>query len=148
LSGASIAVELAPAEAEAVAAQAQKLAAQMPSADGRARYEALSTAAANGVISDELVPSLESLLELVLRRRPLTEPVLSGVYARTPRGQELASASREVNSALRSLRGQALQTVHLSSAPGRYGLTIETERVRLSLVLDEAGPRVESAEIG
>ena len=148
MSGASIALELEPAEAEAVAAQARQLAAQMPSAEGRARYEALSEAAASGVVVDELVPSLESLLELVLRRRPLTEPVLGGVYARTPRGLELASASREVNAALRALRGQPLQTLHLTSGPGRYGLTIETERVRLSVVLDEAGPRVESAEMG
>jgi hypothetical protein len=120
----------------------------MPSAEGRARYEQLSQAALVGVVPDELVAALEALLEFALRKQPLTQPALSGIYARTPRGQELASASREVNAALRALRGQALQTVHLSSGPGRYGLTIETERVRLSLVLDEAGPRVESAEMG
>ena len=120
----------------------------MPSADARERYTHLQQAALGGGVPEALVPSLEALLELVLRRRPLTEPLLSGVYARTPRGKEFANASHDVNAALRALRGQALHTLHLTSGPGRYGLTIETERVRLSLVLDEAGPRVESAEMG
>jgi hypothetical protein len=99
-------------------------------------------------VPDELVPSLEALLDLLLQRRPLAQPVLTSVFQKTPRGQELASATREVNAALRSLRGQPLQHLHLTSGPRRYALTLETERVRLSLVLDDAGPRIESADVG
>jgi hypothetical protein len=120
----------------------------MPSAEGRARYEGLAGAAEAGVVPDELVPSLEALLDLALQKRPLAEPVLSGVFQRTPRGQELATATREVNAALRSLKGQSIQQMHLTAGPRRYAVTIETERVRLSMVLDEAGPRIESVEMG
>src|SRR5215472_15285270 len=42
--GASIALELAPAEQEVLAPEARALAAKMPSADGRARYERLAGA--------------------------------------------------------------------------------------------------------
>jgi hypothetical protein len=120
----------------------------MPSADGRARYEQLAQAAASGVVADDLVPALESLLDLALTQRPLAQPVLSGVFERTPRGQELAAATREVNAALRSLKGQRLEVMRVTTSPGRYGLIVETEQVRLSLVLDQAGPRVETAEMG
>jgi hypothetical protein len=120
----------------------------MPSADGRARYERLAAAAEEGTVPDALLPSLEALLELALQRRPLAEPVLSGLFARTPRGLELENAARAVNAALRSLRGQQLQQLHLTAGPRRYALTLETDHVRLSLVLDEAGPRIESAEVG
>jgi hypothetical protein len=120
----------------------------MPSAEGRARYEQLAHAAADGTIPDELVPSLEALLDLLLQRRPLAQPVLASVFGKTPRGQGLALATREVNAALRSLEGQPLRQLHLTSGPRRYALTLETERVRLSVVLDDAGPRIESAEVG
>lgn len=120
----------------------------MPSVEGRARYEQLAAAAASGIVADDLVPALESLLDLALTQRPLAQPVLSGVFERTPRGKELAAATREVNGALRSLKGQRLETMRLTAGPGRYSLTLETERVRLHLVLDQAGPRVETAEMG
>jgi hypothetical protein len=114
----------------------------------QARYVALAEAASAGVVPPELVPSVEALLDLVLQRgRPLAEPVLLGIFARTPRGQELASLTRDVNGALRTLKGQPLQVVRLSSTPGRYALTVETDRARLTLVLDSAGPRIESLEL-
>lgn len=120
----------------------------MPSPEGRARYESLAEAALSSVVPDELVPSLEALLDLALQKRPLAEPVLSGVFQRTPRGQALAAATREVNGALRSLKGQSVQQLRLTAGPRRYALTIETEHLRLSMVLDEAGPRIESVEMG
>jgi hypothetical protein len=132
-----------------LAAQARAFAGRVQDAGTRERYERLSQAAAEGVISVELVGSVEALLDLLLRTgRPLAEPVLSGIFARTPRGRELAEAAREVNAALRSLKGQPLEVLHLTAGPGRYTLTIETDRVRLSLVLDDAGPRIESVEAG
>ena len=92
--------------------------------------------------------SVEALLDLVLQRgRPLAEPVLLGIFGRTPRGQSLASATHDVNRALRSLKGQPLEAIRLSSTPGRYALTLETDRARLTLVMDQAGPRIESLEL-
>jgi hypothetical protein len=132
-----------------LAAQARLFAGRVQDPATRERYERLSQAAADGVVSAELVGSVEALLDLLLRTgRPLAEPVLSGIFARTPRGRELAEAAREVNAALRALKGQPLEVVHLTAGPGRYALTIQTDRVRLSLVLDDAGPRIESVETG
>ena len=116
--------------------------------EAQTRWLQLAGAAMTGVVPDELIPALQSLLDWALRDRPLAQPVLNGIYLRTPRGQEHATATREVNAALRTLRGQLLLTMHVSHLPGRYTLTVETERVRLTLVLDEAGARVESAEMG
>jgi hypothetical protein len=114
----------------------------------QARYVALAEAASAGAVPPELVPSVEALLDLVLQRgRPLAEPVLLGIFGRTPRGRELATATRDVNAALRALRGQPVQVVRLSSTPGRYALTLETDRARLTLVMDSSGPRIESLEV-
>jgi hypothetical protein len=130
-----------------LASHAQALAARL-SGEARARCHRLAASARDGTVPEDLLPTLQSLLDLALRERPLAQPVLSGIYARTARGEEMAKATRDVNAALRALRGQPLQSLHLTSGPGRYGLTIETDRVRLSLVLDDAGARVETAEMG
>jgi len=131
-----------------LAAEARAFAARVGDPATRARYEALAQAAEAGTVPPELVPSVEALLDLVLQRgRPLAEPVLLGIFGRTPRGRELSSATSDVNKALRALKGQPLEVVRLSASPGRYALVLETERARLSLVLDGAGPRIESLEV-
>jgi hypothetical protein len=131
-----------------LAAEARAFAARLSDPDTRGRYEALAAAALEGSVPAELLPSAEALLDLVLQRgRPLAEPVLLGIFGRTPRGRELAQATHDVNRALRSLAGQPLEVVRLSSSPGRYALVLETDRARLSLVLDAAGPRIESLEL-
>jgi len=131
-----------------LAAEARAFAARVSDAAVADRYRALASAAEAGSVPPELVPSVEALLDLVLQRgRALAEPVLLGIFGRTPRGQELAMLTTDVNRALRALKGQPLQVVRLSSAPGRYALTLETDQARLTLVLDGAGPRIESLEV-
>jgi hypothetical protein len=78
--------------------------------------------------------------------RPSNRAVLQAVYGRTPRGQQQNAASRAVNKALRTLRGQQLQDVRLSAGPSRHTLVLETDRCRLTLELDAAGARVASLE--
>jgi hypothetical protein len=124
-------------------------AARLTDAATQARYLALADAAVAGSVPSELVGSVEALLDLLLQRgRPLAEPVLLGIFNRTPRGLDLAATTRDVNAALRSMKGQALETLRLTATPGRYALAVETERVRLTLVMDGAGPRIESLETG
>ena len=131
-----------------LAAEARVFAARLADPSTRSRYESLAQAALDGSVPSELVPSVEALLDLVLQRgRPLAEPILLGIFGRTPRGQELSQATHDVNRALRSLKGQPLGVVRLSSSPGRYALVLETDHARLSLVLDNAGPRIESLEL-
>ncbi len=146
---ASAALELEPAECEVLAAEARAFAARVSDRATQQRYVALAEAADTGHVPPELVGSVEALLDLLLQRgRPLAEPVLLGIFGRTPRGRELAEATRDVNGALRGLYGQPLQTLRLTATPGRYALVVETDRVRLTLVVDGAGPRIESVETG
>lgn len=120
----------------------------MSSEDARSRYAALAEAAAAGVVPDELLPALEALLDLLLQKQPLSQQVLLGVFQRTPRGRALSHAAHDVNAALKVLQGQSLEQVRISATPGRYSLTLETGSARLTLVLDNAGPRIESIETG
>jgi hypothetical protein len=70
------------------------------------------------------------------------------VYAKTPRGRQQTVAAREVNKALRTLRGQTLADVRITASPSKHTLTVETDRVRLTVELDSAGARVASLETG
>ena len=115
----------------------------------RSRYERLASAAASGTVPDELVPALETMLELVFEKgRPSNPAILQAIFAKTQRGQQQSSAAREVNQALRALRGQTLQELRLSAGPSRHTLVVETDRCRLTLELDSAGARVASLETG
>jgi hypothetical protein len=144
--------ELDAAEREVVARAASAFARSLPNSE---QYARVADAAAEGSIPAELLFSLQMMLELLLQPEraareggPAAEQVLLGVYRRTPRGASLAAAAHEVNQALRTLRGQALTSLRVESRPGRHSLTIETDRCRLVLRLDSAGPRVESLEVG
>jgi len=97
----------------------------------------------------ELVPALEAMLELVFEKgRPSNRAVLQAVFAKTPLGRQQSSAAREVNQALRTLRGHTLQEVRLSASPSRHTLVVETDRCRVTLEFDKAGARVASLEAG
>jgi hypothetical protein len=115
----------------------------------QARYERLASAAASGAVPDDLLPALETMLELLFEKgRPSNRAVLQALFARTPAGRQQSAAVREVNQALRTLRGQTLQDVRLSAGPSRHTLVVETDRCRLTLELDRAGARVASLEAG
>ena len=138
---------LADAEREVLSSRVRAFADALSDPAARARYEHLAEAASTGSIPVDQTPTLELMLELLLQKAPTdSEPVLLGVFQRTPRGQALASSAREVNAALRTLRGQRLEHLRLSASPGRHRLVLETDRVRITLVLDNAGARVESVE--
>jgi len=142
-------LRLEPAEAEVLAADAARFAGAMRDANAQARYLRLATAAAEGAVPADLVPAVETMLELLFEKgRPSNPAVLQTVYGKTPRGRQQRAAVREVNSALRALRGQTLAVVRLAAGPNRHTLVIETDRCRLSLELDSAGARVGSLETG
>jgi hypothetical protein len=140
-------MKLEPAEAEVLAAEAAAFAGALPDAAAAARYARLAVAAASGDVPDELVAPVETMLELVFEKgRPSNRAVLQAVYGKTPRGRAQSAAAREVNKALRTLRGQKLENVRLSAGPSRYTIVLETDRCRLTLELDSAGARVASLE--
>jgi hypothetical protein len=142
-------LKLEPAEAEVLALDARAFAAALGEPSARERYLRLASAAAEGSIPDDLVPGLETMLELVFEKgRPSNRAVLQAVYGKTPRGRQQSAAAREVNKALRTLRGQKLEDLRLSAGPSRHTLVLETDRVRLTLELDSAGARIASLETG
>jgi hypothetical protein len=117
--------------------------------DARARYERLAVAAGSGTVPSEMLGALETMLELLFEKgRPSNPAILQAIFARTPRGRQRSSASREVNEALQALRGQRLESLRLSAGPARHTLVIETDACRLTVELDPAGARVASLETG
>ena len=142
-------MQLDGAEAEVLAVDAAAFARALSDPVARARYERLASAAASGAVPDELVPALETMLELLFEKgRPSNRAVLQAVFARTPLGRQQSSAAREVNQALQTLRGHTLQEVRLSAGPNRHTLVVETDRCRVTIEFDKAGARVTSLEAG
>jgi hypothetical protein len=142
-------LKLEPSEADVLAGEAAAFARVLPDDSARARYVALASAAAAGDVPDELIAPLETMLELVFEKgQPSNRAVLQSVYGKTPRGRQQTLAARDVNEALKTLRGQTLESMRLSAGPSRHTLVVETDRVRLTLELDSAGARVASLETG
>ena len=142
-------MKLEPAEAEVLATDAAAFAGALADPTAQARYLRLAEAAATGEIPDELVPAVETMLELLFDRgRPSNRAVLQAIFARTPRGRRRSSAAREVNTALRALRGQRVENLRVTAGPSHHALVLETDRCKLTLELDSAGARVASLETG
>jgi len=142
-------LKLEPGEAEVLAVDATAFAQALADPPARSRFEELSTAALSGDVPDELIPPLQTMLELIFEKgRPSNRAVLQAVYAKTPRGKQQTVAAREVNKALQTLRGQVLENVRIAASPSKHTLVVETDRVRLTVELDSAGARVSSLETG
>ena len=148
-------VGLELAERDVVASVATAFASLLPHSDRAQQYTRIAEAANLGEIPADLILPLEAMLDVLLQPEraareggPAAEQVLLSVYRRTPRGAGLAAAAREVNEALRVLRGQRLAAFRVESRPGRHTVSLETDSCRFVLRLDSAGPRLESLEVG
>jgi hypothetical protein len=135
------AIGLAEEERELVAYDLDVL---LPTLQGarRDRYARLREAVGQGQVPGELVPALESLLELTLqtararaRHKADGERTLTELYGRTPAGRELAAHLRNVNQALRELQGQTIGslTVRMRTV-GHFTLTVQTDEAAMTLV--------------
>ena len=143
-------MQLEAAESDVVAAEAAAFARALPDPSASARYERLAAAAASGDVPDDLVPPLETMLELLFTTGRVTNrALLQSIFARTPRGRHLSAAAREVNRALETLRGQTVAEVRLSAVgPSLQSLVIETESCKLTLEIDRDGARIASLDAG
>jgi hypothetical protein len=140
-------MKLEPAEADVLAIDAAAFARAIPDPATRPRFEQLAAAALRGDVPDHLMASLETMLELLFDKgRPSNRAVLQAIFARTPRGRQQSVAAREVNKALRTLRGQRVENLKVTAGPSRHTLLLETDRCKLTLELDSAGARVASLE--
>jgi hypothetical protein len=141
---------------ELLAAEAAALRDTITDPDVRDSYLALAAAVADGEVDDDLVPSLERLLDLGLRtgrvRRvhgPHAEAAAARVFQATPAGQSLAGELAEVNRALGALRGQPLDRLTFTArGPGSFTLSIDTPAAGLTLDIGPGGVAVKDVSVG
>ena len=89
------------------------------------------------------------MLELLFEKgRPSNPAILQAIFARTQRGRQRTSAARDVNDALKTLRGQRLEDVRITAGPSKHTIVLETNACRLTLEVDAGGVRVSSLETG
>jgi len=126
-----------------------------PSPAAAERYRALADACGGGDVPDELVPALETFLELALYRGRLrrqrgadADDALSALFFRTPTGAAARKAAHDVTRALGVLSGQVVERIGVSAVIGGHTVEIQTDRAHLTLELDRAGARVKSVEVG
>lgn len=135
-----------------------ELASLLPALEGprRERYQALAEAVSGGVIPPDLVPQLESLLELVLqtaRARKLYraegERILTALLRRTPRGRELSSQLNDINKALKAITGHTLNGARVGMRTlGHFTVTLQTDAATLTLAVRPDSLNVESVAVG
>ena len=119
------------------------------------RYGPLAEEVRAGAVSEDRVAALETLLELLLdsgRARRLHgaagENALASVYLTTPKGSALSDLAARVNGALRGIEGHTLgQIAFRAEGPGRWALSVRTDRCELLLRIDRNGLRLDQVGV-
>lgn len=126
-----------------------------PSPSAAERYRALAAAVAQAEVPDDLVPALETFLELALHRGrlrrqhgPEADEALAALFFRMPTGAAARKAAHDVSRALAALGGQAIDRISVTATIGGHTVEIRTDRAQLTLELDRGGARVKSVEVG
>jgi hypothetical protein len=150
-----MAVALSDEEGAVLGAELDAL---LPAFDGARldRYLALAEAVHAGEVDDELVPELESVLELSLstaRARRLYsaegERLLTEVLRRTPRGRDLQDQLDQVNAALSAVAGATLRSVSVRMRTlGNFTVTVTSDAASLTLAVRPDGVAVEAVSVG
>jgi hypothetical protein len=139
-----------------LAPQLDAFIAAAPDAAARAPYEALRAALATLNVPPELAARLGAIAELAItsgRVRsaygPGAELALWALFQKTPRGRDIAASVAALNTALKPLEGQTIESLNaIARAPGAYALTIKTAQCELVIRFEPAGVRLESLEVG
>ncbi|MGH3442274.1 MAG: hypothetical protein ACRDUY_09575 [Nitriliruptorales bacterium] len=137
---------------------AQEVAAFLPALKGerRQRYEVLAEAVTTGSVPADLLPPLESLIEMTLqtaRARQLYraegERILTAVYRRTPGGRELSQHLKDVNAALEALEGHTVEGVSVRMRTlGHFTITVRTDGAHMTLSARPESVDLESVSVG
>lgn len=139
-----------------LAPQLDAFIAAAPDAAARAPYEALRAALDMLEVPPELAARLGAIAELAItsgRVRsaygPGAELALWALFQKTPRGRDIAASVAALNTALKPLEGQTIESLNaIARAPGAYALTIKTAQCELVIRFEPAGVRLESLEVG
>jgi hypothetical protein len=143
------------AQQEVLSLEVGTLAGSLRDPEARGRYEELRQAVEAGAVPAGLTDLLEALLEMLLqtgRARRMhgaqSEQALLRLFQQTPRGSAARRATESVNEALRTLKGQTLESLLFTvQGPGVYRLGLQTDRCRITLEIDRHGLSVESLEV-
>lgn len=135
-----------------------ELAALLPALSGERKeaYESLAEAVEQNSVPDDLLPLLEGLTKLSLetgraRRiyRAEGERVLTNLFLKTPSGRKFTQTLNDVNKALRTLKGQKIQSVRVGMRTlGHFTVTIEAESVVITLAIRPDSVTVDSVSVG
>lgn len=147
--------EVTPVARSVLEQELTSFAEAQPSSTAAERFHALAGAVGAGDVPDELVPALETFLELALyrgrlrrQRGPEADEALAALFFRTPGGAAARTAAHDVSRALSALRGQVVDRISVAAVIGGHSIEIATDRAQLVIELDRGGARVKSLEVG
>lgn len=140
------------AELEVALGEVEAVLAMVPSGEYRVRLEELRDQLAGEGPSGDGVAELDRLLGIALQSGRLRavygpggESAATRLYRKLPSGRELAASASEVTDALRSLSGQVLDDVVVSTnGPGAFGLALTVGGREIAIRLDRQGVRLHS----
>jgi hypothetical protein len=143
-------------ERSILAAEARALAERLDDPEFRAPYEQMAVAVESGEVPEEVASAVGALAALALetgRARSVHGPAgvraLISVWKRTPQGVEIANEVDELNTALTALRGYPIESVRIAAmGPGSFSISIGTPDYEVRLVVDSAGIRLASLNVG
>ncbi|MCI0416772.1 hypothetical protein L0222_28725 [bacterium] len=106
-------------------------------------------------VSEELIPALEHILEILLSTRkirdaygPHGEQQLLRLYFRTARGAEVRDHLKQLNQSLDALKDQKVLSLSFSlRVPGFYVLELTTDQCRLTLDIDWHGVSIHQLSV-
>lgn len=153
---AEVVLRLSAAEQELVEAEIRAFAGSLPDPASRARYLDLATLVADGVVGDEQIGPLATILEIGLQTGRLRrvygadgEMALGRIFQRTPRGAAVTAEAAAVTTALEALRGHTIDDIRVTAlGPGSYSVLVDTRQCQLTIRLDRGGVRVDSVSLG
>ncbi len=124
--------------------------------EARGRWQAVFDEVAAGGVSGDQLEALEQLLAMGIEtgrfertQGRAADTLARGLYARTPGGQARAQQADAVNSALKALAGNVLESVRFTpDGPTGCRVTLETGRGEISLRIDRQGIRLDSVGVG
>jgi hypothetical protein len=126
-----------------------------PSPSAAARYQALAAAVRDGDVPDDLLPALETFLELALHRGRLrrqrgaeADDALAALFFTTPGGSAARKAAHDVSRALGALAGQVVERINVAAVIGGHTVEIRTDHAQVVVELDRGGARFKSVEVG
>jgi hypothetical protein len=127
-----------------------------PDSKARQDYVRLLAEIGSGSVSEELIATLEQVLEITLstgRIRhaygPQEEQRLLRLYQRTPTGARGRELLEQVNQSLETLKAQRIENLAFSlNTPGTYRLEIGTDQCEITVSIDWNGVSIHQLVVG